>query len=526
MNVAIYARKSKNTKKGESIENQIDLCKKYFLNSNPEAENVNFLLYVDEGKTGENTNRPQFQKMIHDAKNKRFECLICYKLDRIARDVADFSTSYKILQKNNIDFVSITEQFDTTTIIGRGMINIAATFAQIERETIAERVRDNMLELSKTGRWLGGTPPLGFKSVQIQYEHNGQVKNMFKLEVVPEEMEIVRLIYSLYPQYKSTVPIARYLVSNYIKGKNGGDFSRNTVLQILKNPVYCCSDAEAIKYFENKGSTLNCNEDNELGLMVYNKRKGGKKENPVDEWIIATGKHPGVISGVEWIKCQNILSEISSKISPRKATGNKFLLSGLLKCAKCGSSMCSWSRTNRGIYYRSYRCELKNRSATRCDQKMVNADELEEFVIDLCKNINLEDIINSKKTKNNNAALKRELTTLNKNLIENDKVLQGLIKKLALLDDLDILSMIQKEIKNIKTENDNINKKINEINLSIFDVEDEGNKKQILLESHKIFKDTIDLIEDVEAKRNLIMNFIEYFTYNSETNEVGYKLRL
>ncbi|MDU5262747.1 MAG: recombinase family protein, partial [Clostridium celatum] len=85
---------------------------------------------------------------------------------------------------------------------------------------------------------------------------------------------------------------------------------------------------------------------------------------------------------------------------------------------------------------------------------------------------------------------------------------------------------IQTEIKNIKAENDNINKKINEINLSMFDVGDEENKKQILLESHKLFKDTIDLIEDVEAKRNLIMNFIEYFTYNSETNEVRYKLRL
>ena len=95
-----------------------------------------------------------------------------------------------------------------------------------------------------------------------------------------------------------------------------------------------------------------------------------------------------------------------------------------------------------------------------------------------------------------------------------------------MIDDTDILPMLQTEIKKIKTQNDNINKKINEINLSIFDVEDEGNKKQILLESHKIFKDTIDLIEDVEAKRNLIMNFIEYFTYNSETNEVGYKLRL
>lgn len=520
MNVAIYARKSKATKKGESISNQIELCKKYFTNTT--NEDVNFLIYEDEGWSGGNINRPQFTKMMNDAKLKRFTALICYRLDRIARNVADFSSTYKILEENNIAFISITEQFDTSTIMGRAMINISATFAQIERETIAERIKDNMLELSRTGRWLGGTPPLGFKSVQIT-ENN---KKMYKLEIVEDEMETVRLIYSLYPQYKSTVPIARYLVSNHIKGKNGGDFSRNTVLQILKNPVYCCSDAESIKYFENKGSTLNCIEDKELGLMVYNKRKGGKKENPIDEWIIATGKHPGVIQGTEWVNCQNILEEIKSKSSPRKATGNKFLLSGLLKCARCGSSMCSWSRTNKEIYYRSYRCELKNRAANRCDSKMVNAEDLEAFIIDLCKNINLEEIIDVKKNKNNNATLKRELTSLNKALAENDKLLQGLIKKLALLDDIDILSMIQTEIKKIKLENENINKRINDINISMFDVEDETNKKQIILESHELFKNSIDIIDDVEAKRNLIMNFIEYFTYDSETNEVGYKLRL
>ena len=114
--------------------------------------------------------------------------------------------------------------------------------------------------------------------------------------------------------------------------------------------------------------------------------------------------------------------------------------------------MCSWSRTSRGIYYRSYRCELKNRAATRCDSKMVNADDLESFVIELCKNINLEEIINIKKTKNNNSTLKRELTSLNKTLVENDKLLQGLVKKLALIDDIDILTIIQAEIKKIKSE--------------------------------------------------------------------------
>lgn len=520
MNVAIYARKSKATKKGESISNQIELCKKYFLNTT--NEDVNFLIYEDEGWSGGNINRPQFTKMMNDAKLNRFSALICYRLDRIARNVADFSSTYKILEENNIAFISITEQFDTNSIMGRGMINIAATFAQIERETIAERIKDNMLELSRTGRWLGGTPPLGFKSVQIT-ENN---KKMYKLEVVDDELKIVKLIFKLYPQYKSTVPIARYLVSNHIKGKNGGDFSRNTVLQILKNPVYCCSDTEAIKYFEGKDSTLNCIDNKELGLMVYNKRKGGKKENPIDEWIIATGKHLGVIPGAEWVNCQNILEEIKSKASPRKATGNKFLLSGLLKCARCGSSMCSWSRTSKGIYYRSYRCELKNRAANRCDSKMVNADELENFIIDLCKNINMADIINIKKSKNNNTALRRELTSLNKSFNENEKLLQGLIKKLALIDDIDILSMIQAEIKKTKCENDNINKKINEINLSMFNAEDEYNNQKLLLEGHKLFKDTIDLVDDVEVKRNLIMNFIEYFTYDSQTNEIGYKLRL
>lgn len=520
MNVAIYARKSKATKKGESISNQIELCKKYFKNTTDEE--VNFLIYEDEGWSGGNINRPQFTKLMHDAKLKRFTALICYRLDRIARNVADFSSTYKILEENNITFISITEQFDTNSIMGRGMINIAATFAQIERETIAERIKDNMLELSRTGRWLGGTPPLGFKSVQIT-ENN---KKMYKLEIINEEMEIVRLIYKLYPQYKSTVPIARYLVSNHIKGKNGGDFSRNTVLQILKNPVYCFSDDIAIKYFQNKDSTLNCIDNKEFGLMVYNKRKGGKKENPIDEWIIATGKHPGIIPGAEWVNCQNILEEIKSKSSPRKATGNKFLLSGLLKCERCGSSMCSWSRTNKGIYYRSYRCELKNRASNRCDSKMVNSDELESFVIELCKNINMEKAIDVKKNKNNNTSLKKELTSLNKSFNENEKLLQGLIKKLALIDDIDILSMIQAEIKKIKSENENINKRINEINLSMFDIEDEFKNQQMLLESHRIFKNTIDLIEDVESKRKLLMNFIEYFTYNSETNEIGYKLRL
>lgn len=151
---------------------------------------------------------------------------------------------------------------------------------------------------------------------------------------------------------------------------------------------------------------------------------------------------------------------------------------------------------------------------------------LEEFVIDLLKNLNIEDIINISTAKNNNSKLKRELTALNKALSENNKLLQGLIKKLALIDDIEILSMIQSEIKKIKSENEDIDKKINQINLSMFDVEDVLTKQKLYIENLNTFKATIDLIEDVETKRKLIMNLIEYFTYDSEKNEVGYKARL
>ena len=94
------------------------------------------------------------------------------------------------------------------------------------------------------------------------------------------------------------------------------------------------------------------------------------------------------------------------------------------------------------------------------------------------------------------------------------------------IDDIDILSIIQVEIKKIKSENDNISKRINEITLSMFDLEDDYNNKQTLLENYRRFESSIDLIDDIETKRNLITNFIEYFTYDSDTNEVGYKIRL
>ena len=170
MKLAIYSRKSKFTGKGDSIENQVQLCTEYAKNLGV----TDILVYEDEGFSGKNINRPQFMKMMEDAKLKKFDTIICYRLDRISRNVSDFSSLIDELSSLSIGFISIKEQFDTTTPMGRAMMFISSVFAQLERETISERVRDNMRELAKDGKWLGGQLPLGYDNEEVKYIADGK----------------------------------------------------------------------------------------------------------------------------------------------------------------------------------------------------------------------------------------------------------------------------------------------------------------------------------------------------------------
>ena len=155
----IYSRKSKFTGKGESIENQIELCRQYIAMHFGEDAVENALVYEDEGFSGGNLERPQFKKMMKSSQKIEFAAIVVYRLDRISRNIGDFAKLIKDLGDRHIDFISIREQFDTSSPMGRAMMYIASVFSQLERETIAECIRDKMHELSKTGRWLGGTTP-------------------------------------------------------------------------------------------------------------------------------------------------------------------------------------------------------------------------------------------------------------------------------------------------------------------------------------------------------------------------------
>lgn len=167
--IAIYSRKSKYTGKGESIDNQIEMCKNKILSiyNNIDIEN-DVVIFEDEGFSGYYTKRPAFQKMMESVKNKEIKCVFFYKLDRISRSVKDFYEIKKKLEDYNINFYSASENFENITPTGRAMIMMTSVFAQLERDTIAERIHDNMIELAKTGRWLGGTTSTGYKSESVE----------------------------------------------------------------------------------------------------------------------------------------------------------------------------------------------------------------------------------------------------------------------------------------------------------------------------------------------------------------------
>ena len=193
---AIYSRKSKFTGKGESVENQVEMCRQFIALHYGNDSALSAKVYEDEGFSGGNLDRPQFKEMMEATHKSHIDGIVVYRLDRISRNIGDFANLIQDLGDRGIEFISISEQFNTNSPIGRAMMYIASIFSQLERETIAERIRDNMHELAKTGRWLGGVTPTGYESEGVvSVTVDGKTKKAYKLKTIPQEKELVLLIY-------------------------------------------------------------------------------------------------------------------------------------------------------------------------------------------------------------------------------------------------------------------------------------------------------------------------------------------
>ena len=478
--IAIYSRKSKFTGKGESIGNQIELCKEYIRAHYGDDALDHLVVYEDEGFSGGNLNRPDFKRMMAAARERKFKAIIVYRLDRISRNISDFSRLIEELARLDIAFVSIKEQFDTGSPMGRAMMYIASVFSQLERETIAERIRDNMHELAKTGRWLGGTTPTGFESEgEEKVTVDGKKKKTFKLKLIPQEAEIVRMIYDLFSETNSLTMTEAELMKRRIVTRNRNYFTRFSIKAILQNPVYMIADQEAYNYLTEKEADLFSDRaefDGKHGIMAYNRtdQEKGKttQYNPVNEWIVAVGKHPGLIPGKTWVRVQEALEQNKSKAF-RRPKSNEALLTGLLYC-RCGNRMypkLSKRRTADGDVIFTYVCKLKERSQkSLCSNRNANGNTMDMAVVEQVKRLNdhnAEFIDQMEKSRKfytgNRVQYEEQLAALQKDKTEVEKKIEGLVDSLIDLGDSTAKVRVGKRIEALTAESDALEVRIQEL---------------------------------------------------------------
>ncbi len=334
-NCAIYTRVSTDNQ----AEVEFNSCQaqeekiKSFINS---QENLLvFKVYSDAGFTGASLERPALAEMLGDIQENKINTVIVYKIDRLTRSPKDFYALIEIFENYKVDFISITERFDTSTPSGRLLRNIMLTFAQFERELTSERTRDKLLERAHKGMWNGGSVPFGYRVVDKR--------------LVPDGQKLAE-IFAIFAESGSLAKTYTLLKNKQIFNNKSLPFSKAHLQSILRNPIY-------------------------TGKFRYS----GK---------IYQGIHQPLISEELFNHVQQFFRDKIRKLRLYK----EYTLGGLVNCAECGSHMTS-SHTNkrnmRRYYY--YRCTKTFKQDWRaCSTRQVNANRLEDFITDNIKRISVD----------------------------------------------------------------------------------------------------------------------------------------
>lgn len=326
---AIYARQSVDKKDSISIDTQIEACIR--------CCSGEYRVYSDKGWSGKNLDRPQFQQLLKDIKAGEITKLIVYKLDRISRSLNDFSNLMETFKKYGVEFASTVETFDTSTAIGRAMLGIIMVFAELERENILQRVKDNYYARGEKGLYLGGVPVFGFDKTPTKLDG-------IKTSVLTpnSDMATVEYIFSAYRESGCSLgDIVRTLNEREIPSPAGTLWDSSKLSRLLRSPVYVGADMEVYRYFKDKGAKIsNSAEDftGEHGCFLYGKRESSeRKYTNVHDHVLSIGLHDGVIPAEQWLDVQRKLDG-NSQLKKGKS-GTYSWLTGLLKCGKCGYAM-------------------------------------------------------------------------------------------------------------------------------------------------------------------------------------------
>ena len=344
---AIYTRKS--TEEGldqafNSLQAQREAGEAYIASQQARGWCLVPEQYNDGGFSGSHLERPALQQLLGDLDAGGIDCVVVYKVDRLSRSLLDFARLMERFDRTGVSFVSVTQEFNTTTSMGRLTLNILLSFAQFEREIIGERTRDKLSAARRKGKWIGGWPVLGY---DLDPQGGGLVMN-------PKEAEQVRQIYGMAADASSLeaavaqVAARRYQTKAWTskagKPHLARPFSRMTLRLLLSNVLY-------------KGSVSHKG-------TIY----PGEQERIVDEQL--------------WEKV-NARLEIRSAGQRGKTHGRQPApLAALLYCSECGSAMRPTFTTRRGRRYKYYSCQSARRKQNKpCSQYPVEAKDLETSLL-------------------------------------------------------------------------------------------------------------------------------------------------
>lgn len=390
-----YGRKSVYSDKSDSIDNQFRMSREYCENRFPGQIDV-WTQFSDEDFTGANTDRPDLKVMLGQIKDGLCDVLVVYQLDRLSRDVRDFANIYALLEQYHVMFVSIKENIDTTTPIGRAMMYVTVVFAQMERETIAARVTDNMIGLAKKGLWTGGNPPYGYVRERITI--NG--KSHVTIVPDPEGVKYTTWIFDTFLDNNYSLQSMETAFRHRgIRTRSGAFFSTTQLHSILTSPYCVGASPEVYDYFAAKGCQMDPGSprdkwDGSVGVMIYgrsfiNSQKKHEK-NPPDKWIVSLGIHKPFMPAEKWLAVQERFAQ--NKFD-RTMKYDVPLLKGILRCS-CGSIMCcSRKKKMQGVSSWYYCLKHMRQGVEACDRKQIKIELLDEKVISVLRSIEADPLL-------------------------------------------------------------------------------------------------------------------------------------
>lgn len=425
--IAIYARQSVEKKDSLSIEDQISVCKK---NAEVIFSNIDYdvAIYYESRSGSTASGRPEFIRMINNVKDDAIDAIIVYRLDRISRNLLDFCRVWETIKKHNVQFISCSERFDTATAMGEAMLMISMVFAQMERQSIVERVTDNFFSRAEKGFYLGGYAPYGYTKVSCVIE--GKTTAAYAID--KEKENTVLWIYETYANTeKSLGSIARLLAEKGAKTIFGNNFDGAGLGRMLRSPVYVKADALVYQYLKSKGATLNNDiadyigtngcylyapqtdrTPEELEMRQYRKRRNGRTPANITGAYVTLAPHEGIIDAETWLACQYKL-DTNKQVRCDRA-GTHSYLSGIMKCANCGYGL-TVVNNNHGINY--VNCYGRKKYICAGRTKAWRLEEIENYVYnELClrlmelRNIEIDTV--DEKQVNAIKSLKNEIAVL------------------------------------------------------------------------------------------------------------------